>query len=70
MTKKSHILACKDFPSRLVEHLENEKGSIEIYFCGNCGEATRVICEHKKNTWKGEEGGRKLTCDLCGSDGT
>lgn len=53
-----------------IEYLENEKGAVEISFCMGCGEVLRVICEHKKNTWKGPEGGRKLTCDLCGADGT
>ncbi len=51
-----------------VEYLENEKGSVELSFCVECGEVTSFICEHKNRQWTGEEGNRKLICDLCNRD--
>lgn len=53
-----------------IEYLENTKGAVQVAFCTYCGIPNSVICEHQINTWKGKEGSRKLTCDLCGSDGT
>lgn len=51
-----------------VEYLSNEKGTIEILFCKVCGYSPTAMCEHTKNSWNEE--GTKLTCDLCGADGT
>lgn len=53
-----------------IEYLVNKKGSVQVAFCETCGEVTSIRCEHKKNTWLGEEGNQKLICDLCGKDGT
>jgi hypothetical protein len=42
-------------------------GTITVTECDACG-YLEVFCDHDKNSW--DFYGQRLTCDLCGTDGT
>lgn len=84
MIPEAHRLHENGSPER-IEYVSNENGSMQVHFCMRCHRVVAAQCEHDKNTWhdaKGDpipkeeilgEGGRRavrLTCDLCGADGT
>lgn len=48
--------------------VSNDNGSVELEICDFCGYIARTTCDHIKNSWNEE--GTRLTCDLCGADGT
>lgn len=75
MALGKHQPTCKKSSITKIKYLENKDGGVEIGFCGDCGIATYVLCEHKNNKWiytrnevNPEE--QKLICELCGMDGT
>lgn len=50
-----------------VSYLSSGLGRLMIKECDQCGYLI-PLCQHEKNTWN--EAGTRLTCDLCGEDGT
>lgn len=63
-----HIIEAEGYFVSNVHYLDNDKGSVQVEFCSECGYVVSCICEHEMNTWNEE--GTKLTCNLCGADGT
>lgn len=48
--------------------LSNTESTGFVRVCNECKLILGFVCDHNKNTWN--EDGTKLTCDLCGQDGT
>ena len=48
--------------------IETEDYEIILMVCDQCPHIETTYCMHKKNVWNKEE--TKLTCTLCGIDGT
>lgn len=54
--------------TRNILYLFSEQGSVMLEVCADgCGQI-QAHCEHEKNTWSPDE--TRLTCNLCGKDGT
>lgn len=55
------------YGSASITYLWDHRGSVLLEICDDCFCVT-AFCEHEKNSW--DKDGIKLTCDLCGLDGT
>lgn len=68
----AHVLEDGGFGGRRgyarVEFGDGKAGLLLIEMCTTCGHVTTAACQHETNTWN--DAGTKLTCDLCGADGT
>lgn len=52
---------------QILQYVSNDEGEVMLLICDDC-HFMDAVCVHRNCSWNAE--GTKLTCNLCGLDGT